>query len=386
MWLLRDPLRLTTQQLIVPAALAQILVYCDGTRTAAQIHQAFCQEVGEAVEFAVVADALAQLDEAYLLDNDRSRRARHALLQAFRAQPHRPPALAKLGYPDDPAELTRYFDDFGGRAQRNGRAPWRGRGIISPHIDYPRGGHVYAKVWREAEAAVAEADLVIILGTDHNGGPGTVTLTRLPYATPYGVLPTDPQLIDRLAEAIGPAAAFAEELHHREEHSVELSAVWLHYLYRRLGVAPKPMVPILVGSFQHFVRNGAHPATDPRLTAVIDTLQRETAGKRVLAVASVDLAHVGPNFGDNFLMDAPRRAQLRTADAALMATAVTGDAAAWYEQIARVQDRNRICGFSPVYLLLRYLGKTTGRQIAYDQCTADANDTSLVSICGLLLD
>ena len=69
-----------------------------------------------------------------------------------------------------------------------------------------------------------------------------------------------------------------------------------------------------------------------------------------------------------------------------MATAVAGDAGEWYQRIAAVQDRNRICGFAPTYLLLRYLGDNDGRVIAYEQCPADMEDNSLVSICGLLLD
>ncbi len=146
------------------------------------------------------------------------------------------------------------------------------------------------------------------------------------------------------------------------------------------------MVPILVGSFHHFVMNGGHPDEDERLTAVIDTLRKETAGRRVLAVASVDLAHVGPNFGDGFKMDRQRRIDLKLQDEALMSTAVAGDAAGWYARIAAVQDRNRICGFAPTYLLLRYLEASSGQVIAYDQCPADPQDDSLVSICGLLLD
>lgn len=386
MWLLRDPLHLTDNQLIFPEALAQMLIYCDGTRTPHEIHAAFCEHLGTAVDFDVVADALAQLDGSFLLDNARAREAQQRLLDAYRARPFRAPALADLSYPAHPDRLTALFNQYGAGDELNDWQPWRGRGIISPHIDYQRGGPVYARVWRRAETAVLEADLVIIFGTDHNGGLGTVTLTRQPYATPYGVLSNDLQLIDELADAIGPEHAFAEELHHREEHSIELSAVWLHHIYHQAGAEPSPMIPILVGSFQHFVQGQGHPAQDARLTAVIDTLQRASAGKRVIAVASVDLAHVGPNFGDSFLMDTARRDRLRRADHDLMTAALRGSAADWYTKIADVQDRNRICGFSPVYLLLRYLESNGGHQIAYDHCPADPNDTSLVSICGLLLD
>ena len=385
MWLLRDPWQLGERQLIFPDALAQLLLFCDGTRDARQIQAALSEHLDTTVPFDIVTEALAQLDAAYLLANDRSEARRQALVAGYRAQPHRPPALADLSYPASPAALDELFRGYGDGDTADAAA-WQGRGVVSPHIDYQRGGPVYARVWRRAAPAVLAADLVLIFGTDHNGSAGSVTLTPLPYATPYGVLPTDAPLIDRLAAALGPEAAYAEELNHRQEHSVELSAVWLHHLFHTAGVAPCPMVPILVGSFHHFVTSGTHPAQDERFNRFLDTLRRETAGRRVLAVGSVDLAHVGPAFGDAFGMDAARRARLRGEDEALMSAVAAGDATDFYRRIAPVEDRNRICDFSPLYLMLNYLGPTTGRRVAYEHCPADTADTSLVSICGLLLD
>jgi AmmeMemoRadiSam system protein B len=342
--------------------------------------------VGEPLDFEIVDNALNQLDEAFLLDNPRSQEARLSLLAAYRAQPHRPPALADLSYPADPEQLAQLFQDYGANDDLNGWQPWRGRAIISPHIDYQRGGPVYSQVWRRAETAVLEADLILMFGTDHNGGYGTITLTRQAYATPYGVLPTDLAVVDAVAAAIGPEHAFAEELHHRTEHSIELSAVWLHHIFQQAGAAPKPMVPILCGSFQHFVNNSGHPEQDELLNTAVATLRQATAGKKVLAVASVDLAHVGPSFGDEFPMDEPRRRQLIGEDMKLIETVLQGDADAFYSQIAHIKDRNRICGFSSIHTMLRFLGPLRGQQIAYDQCPADQQDTSLVSICGLLLE
>ncbi|MBK7217891.1 MAG: AmmeMemoRadiSam system protein B [Candidatus Promineofilum sp.] len=379
MWLLRDPWQLGERQLIFPDALAQLLLFCDGTRDTRQIQAALSEHLDTTVPFDIVTEALAQLDAAYLLANDRSEARRQALVAGYRAQPHRPPALADLSYPASPAALDELFRGYGDGDTADAAA-WQGRGVVSPHIDYQRGGPVYARVWRRAAPAVLAADLVLIFGTDHNGSAGSVTLTPLPYATPYGVLPTDGVLIDRLAAALGPEAAYAEELNHRQEHSVELSAVWLHHVFHTAGVAPCPMVPILVGSFHHFVTSGSHPAQEERFNRFLDTLRRETAGRRVLAVGSVDLAHVGPAFGDAFGMDAGRRSRLRGEDEALMTAVTAGDAPGFYRRIAAVDDRNRICGFSPLYLMLSYLGPATGRRVAYEHCPADAADTSLVSI------
>lgn len=392
LWLLRDPLQLSNQQLLVPASLVQMLLFCDGTRTPEEIHRAFCNHIGEQVPYSIVHDALLQLDEVYLFDNERFRQAQSQMINNYRQQPFRPPALADLSYPSQPGQLEALFRNYSrqngllkGNESLNPTPPWTARGIVSPHIDYQRGGPVYARVWQQAAPSVLEADLVIILGTDHNGRSGSITLTRQPYATPFGVLPTDTALIDRLADAIGPDAAFAEEINHRNEHSVELSAVWLHYIYHQAGVAPRPMIPILVGSFYHFLGNGSHPARDSRLNNLLETLRHETDGRRVLVVGSVDLAHVGPNFGDKFVMDTPRRERLQQADHNLIQAILQGDAAAFYDQIAAVHDHNRICGFAPLYLMLSYLGPTTGQEIAYNHCPADPQDHSLVSICGLLL-
>jgi hypothetical protein len=385
MWLLRDPLELTDRQLMVPAALAQMVLLIDGTRTPGEIERALSVALGQPLPAGYIDDTLAMLDEACLLQNARAAAAERRLLAEYRAQPYRPAALAGLSYPADPVDLAAAFSGFGwGSAPPVNGTPLRG--IVSPHIDYGRGGKVYAEVWSAAAPAVLEAEVVIMLGTDHNGGPGTVTLTRQPYATPYGVLPIDTDLVDRLAGAIGPEAAYAEELHHRREHSVELSAVWLHHVFHEARRAPCPMVPVLVGSFHHFVTNGSHPAHDPRLNRFLEALGQATNGRRTLVVASVDLAHVGPAFGDAFTMDRPRREALRAWDAALMDTVLAGDADAFFRHVASVQDRNRICGFSALYLMLRHLGQASGGRIDYQHCPADSQDTSLVSICGLLLE
>lgn len=383
MWLLRDPWQLGERQLIFPQALAQMLLLCDGTRTPNEIHRELADQLGANIPFTIIHDALSQLDRSYLLVNERFDVQRAQILSEYRSQSHRPPALAGPGYPAAADELSSLFHSYLNGTANDISGSWRG--IVSPHIDYQRGGSVYAQVWRQAMQSLGGVDLVLIFGTDHNGSPGSLTLTRLPYATPFGVLPNDPDLIDRLAHAIGIDSAYAEELNHRNEHSIELSAVWLHHTFREAGIEPCPVVPILVGSFHHFISKGSHPADDPTYNRFLATLKKETAGRRVLAVGSVDLAHVGPAFGDHFGMDEVRRRHLQDADHQLIAAIQRGDAADFYRRIQEANDRNRICGFAPLYLMLRYLDAREGIKVAYDQCPADQTNTSLVSICGLLL-
>ena len=389
MWLVRDPLQLSNEQLILPRALAQMLLLVDGTRSVQEIHADFCAQMGEELAYEIVSTTLEQLDRACLLDNERSRAAHEEAIEHYRARPFRAPTLADISYPANPEHLTKQFQEYGRNDDLTDWEEWTGRAIVSPHIDYGRGGEVYAKVWRRARAAIAEADLVLIFGTDHNGGPGTITLTQQPYGTPFGVLPTENGLITALAEAMGQEQAFGLELNHRQEHSVELSAVWLHHMYCEIGVDPAPMVPILCGSFQQFVSNDHHPEADQHLNAFVETLHQAAAGRRVLAVASVDLAHVGPAFGDPLPVNRQWRARLTESDRQLIRAINSGDHGRFYDEIASVNDRNRICGFSSTYLMLRYLergGPVQGKQVAYDHCPADQQEGSVVSICGLLLN
>jgi AmmeMemoRadiSam system protein B len=223
--------------------------------------------------------------------------------------------------------------------------------------------------------------LVLILGTDHNGSAGSLTLTRQHYATPYGILPTAVEVVDRLAETLGQQASFVQELHHRAEHSIELAAVWLHHMR---GGAPCDLVPILCGSFHRYTQEGEDAALDTHLSQALRTLRDAIQGRRTLVVAAADLAHVGPAFGGPPL-NADGRAELQAADEALLAQVCAGSAEGFMDEVRRVEDRYNVCGIPPIYLMLRLLEPARGSLVAYDLCPADEQGTSQVSICGVVL-
>ncbi len=385
MLLLRDPLSLSGKMMALPAVLGPVLAVCDGTRDARGIQAAVMRHFGLRVSPDVIGQVLAALDELCLLENERSAAARAEALAAYRSAAYRPPALADRSYPADPTVLRHVLAGYQteARIRRNGNSPQslaRPRGLISPHIDYPRGGPVYAAVWDEAAEAVRDAELAIIFGTDHYGGAGRLTLTRQHYATPFGILPTDQEAVNTAVEALGEQAAFEEELHHRSEHSIELAAVWLHYV--REG-RPCQVVPVLCGSFGHYVAGMADPDCDPRIAGLVAALQQAAAGRQTVVIAAADLAHIGPAFGGE-AVDAAGKEALHTADAELLAHINRGDASGFFRALRQIEDRNNVCGLPPIYLALRFLAPTSGRAVAYDQCPADEEGTSWVSVAGVV--
>lgn len=378
--LLRDPLQLTEDSLVIPQHLAPLLALCDGTRDVDGLRASLAVRFGMRIGLDVLAQIISAFDRALLLDNEHFARARERALAEYRQAPFRPPTLAGRSYPADADELRRALEGYLNTVQDGHPGFDDGRGLVSPHIDYARGGSVYARVWKRAEEMVRQAELAVVLGTDHFGQDGGLALTRQHYATPLGLLPTAVDVVDALAGAVGADVAFVDELHHRSEHSVELAAVWLQHMRRE---RPCQVVPILCGSFGHFVRGEGEPARSPAIDALVDALRQALDGRRAIVVAAADLAHVGPAFGGQPL-GLMERARLQAADEKLIGRMCAGDAEGFFEAIRRDEDRYNVCGLPPIYLALRVLSPAQGEQVAYDRCPADANGASVVSVCGVL--
>lgn len=384
MILLRDPLRLSETAVAIPQPLAPVLALMDGTRDEMALQAALTVRTGMRLAPGLLPRLVADLDKAYLLDNERSAAAIGAALRAYREAPSRPMTLAGSGFPADPdaaaAQLQGYVDALTSAVAGDDARPVRG--VICPHIDYQRGGPVYAEVWCAAAQAARGAELAIIFGTDHLGSNGALTLTRQSYTTPWGVLPTDQALVGKLAEAVGPETAFAEELHHAHEHSIELAAVWLHFF--RDG-KPLALLPVLCGSFGDFIAGEGDPATHEPFNVALRMLRASTGSRRALVVAAADLAHVGPAFGDPYGLDFVARAQLRNADERLLSAVYAGDAVAFFDMLRAEGDRRRVCGMPPIYLTLRLLESADGRPAGYAACPADPQGLSFVTIAGAIL-
>jgi AmmeMemoRadiSam system protein B len=388
MILLRDPLHLTDAQLAIPRPLAPLLGLMDGTRDEAALEVALQIRAGVRLAPGLMSNLLTDLDATLLLDNERFAQAKVEALRSYREQPFRPMTVDGAGFSSRSdlagVQLQDYLDALPPSQPPADEAAAKGsiRGIISPHIDYQRGGPVYAEVWRAAALEAREAELVIMLGTDHQGSEGTLTLTRQSYGTPWGVLPTDSHIVEALAEVLGEEAVFAEELHHRGEHSIELAAVWLHFVR---GGEAVPMVPILCGHFGAFVEGLDDPAGHEPFARAVGVLREVMASRRTLVVAAADLAHMGPAFGDPYGLDYVGRAQLRSADERLLETVYAGDAVAFFRELRDEGDRRHVCGLPPIYLTLRLLGETSGEPAGYALCPADQQGMSFVTIAGVIL-
>jgi AmmeMemoRadiSam system protein B len=286
----------------------------------------------------------------------------------------RPPSCAGGVYPAQPAALRAALDRWLERAPgaaapvpRGPRAP-RTRLLVAPHIDYPRG----ARGWARAYAAlVTDADLFVVLGTAHATPPHLFALTHRDHGTPLGTVPTDRAAVDAIAREVGEAEVLADDHAHDEEHSVELQLVVLKHLVPH----PFTALPVLCSSISHL----ADPA--PFTARFLAALAGAVRGRRVCFVASADLAHLGPGYGDPRPPTPAEAARLEARDREALAHVARGDAAAFHRDVLRDDARRRICGLAPIYAALRASG-VGARLLHYERWTDGVDSVSFAAAAG----
>jgi len=380
---LRDPLAISGRSLLVPQPLIPLLNYMDGSNDARDLRMLMARREGINLGRSQVYQFIDSMDEACYLENEHYRQTRQSILEDFRKLDCRPAANAGHAYPESQQELKTALDAYATPGMLtgpslSGKQP-RLRGILSPHIDYERGGAVYARVWAEAARSARSVEQVIILGTDHYSEESAFSFTRLDYSTPFGRLPTHRGLVDAAAAIIGERRAFEGELHHRSEHSIELALVWLQYV---LGDRPVSLLPILCGSLTEFEDPDGRLENNRTLNALVALLARAVAERPTWVVAAGDLSHVGPAFGGLPVTPSGLN-QVQESDHQVIQIMRDGNTEGFYAHIRRTNDATNICGVTPIYMAMRILGQTTGALHAYAACPADNENSSFVTVSGL---
>jgi hypothetical protein len=256
-------------------------------------------------------------------------------------------------------ELSEYYAAEAGAGRPSGRNPDSLAAIMAPHIDFRRGGHCYTYAYKEI-AERSDADVYVILGVAHLSPRNPFVVTRKSYETPLGTAETDRELVEALARRLG-EGIFEHESFHRSEHSAEFQAVFLKHARPD---AKFTVLPVLCSSFGMWCGE-ASPSTVPAIDEFIRALLEVTAGRKVCWVAGVDLAHVGPVFGDDVAIDQKLVQWMMAGDNRSLAACVEGNAEGFWNSVVSDGDARHVCGLSSIYATLRLLGGAQGRLLKY---------------------
>ena len=382
---MRDPAGYADEQLLLSPLALFIASQLDGLNDVADIQYLLCtQTQGRVISEEQIREVVDYLDERGFLMTPTFEAIYQKVVDAFQAGPSRPAFLAGKSYPEDPAELRSFLDgmfsgeDGPGQVTVSEAAPEKGvRCLIAPHIDFARGGSAYAHAYARL-ARGRKPETVIIFGVSHAASEAPFMLCRKGYATPFGTLDADSGTIDTLAAACA-WDPFEHEIAHRTEHSIEFQAVMLAYLY---GTGVR-IVPILCGALSSGLEPVADASLLPEVNAFLEACRLAASDSGVCVLAGVDLAHVGPRFGDSFDIDDRMLDAVKARDTEDLACALNLDADRWYASVMKDGNQRRVCGLNAIYASLRALDGSAGHGELLDYGYAHDPAGGIVSFAGI---
>lgn len=362
----------------------------DGEKSAQDIASAIAKETGTIVPAARIADIAEQLAAARLLETPEVAEARRRDWQAFKNSLVRPMVCA-AAYPSQGLELAsfmgKFFIDPKGPGKPLAGKPAPGPapvGLVAPHIDLPRGGPCYAWSY-QALSESPPPDLIVALGVAHASPDSPWVLTRKAYETPYGPMAVCDELY-RAFQAELWYEGTADEWVHREEHSLEFQALWLKYLWK--DAAP-PWLPVLCSSLERFAEDrppSSFEAVEKAIAGIGRRLAEIAQNKRVLILAGVDLAHVGPHFGDDLKLGSELEKKVEGEDRKSLDLALSLKADDFYMSVVADGHWRKVCGLSALYVGTRLIAAVKpdarGTLLSYGQAPDPRG--GLVSFAGAI--
>jgi len=366
---LRDPENLSDRVLFVSPEALFIISLFDGKHSILDIQKKYMTQFKILIFLDEIQGLINQLDEALMLDSENYRNFRNKLEEEFKNSRVRESSHAGLSYPQEANEIKNWLSSFFENAEKSHPSNsdlGKITGIISPHIDFRRGGHSYALAYRELINR-CDADVFIIFGTSHFANvENPFILTKKNFRTPFGEVETDAEIVEKLVKQTE-CDLFEGEIAHRTEHSIEFQVVFLQYLYRE--IKNFKIVPILCNSFFRMIQNVDSPMANTSVSMFLKGIKGiiEGLGDKAFAIAGADLAHVGLKFGDTEPVSQPALIWIKQRDLLSLSFTENLDAEGFFNTIKEEKDRRKICGLSPIYALLSTIKAERGKILDYDQ-------------------
>lgn len=366
---LRDPRNIKGNALFVSPTTLFIIQHFDGKHSIVDIQKSYMERFRSLLFTDDIKKLIKQLDESLLLQSEHYQECQKRIREEFEKSIFRETSHAGLSYPRDREELAKWLDNFFENAKQQhatNSEKEKITGLISPHIDFKRGGTSYALAYKEL-IDHTEADVFIIFGTSHYAEvDNPFLLTKKHFKSPFGEVETDIELIEMLKKSCD-WDPFEGEVAHITEHSIEFQVVFLQYLFRNRKQFK--ILPILCNSFQKLIQNGNSPEDDVKVSTFLRSMNEiiTTLGHRVFLIAGADLAHVGQKFGDAEPVNESTLRWVKERDLASLSFIEQINADGFYRSIEEEKDRRKICGLSPIYSLLSTIDAKKGKLIDYDQ-------------------
>ena len=381
---LRDPRNPSGKTLFVPYQTLFIIKHFDGNHSILDIQKMYMEQFRQILFRDDVERLINQFDDALLIQSERYFNYKNKIEEEFNNSLFRDSSHAGLSYPSQKPELRDWLSKFFKQAEESDSKKEglkKIHGLISPHIDFRRGGKSYALAYRELINKSALLTF-FIFGTSHYADvENPFILTRKTFKTPLGEVESDLETIENLVNECN-WDLFEGEIAHRPEHSIEFQVVFLQYLFsdrKKIKI-----VPILCNSFSKFIQNESSPMKDEKISKFLNTISEivNSDENNALIIAGADIAHVGLKFADPEPVSDTMLRWIKQRDILTLSFAEKIDAEGFYKSVEEEKDKRKICGLSPIYALLSTINAVEGKLIDYDQAL-EPDTGSVVSFASM---
>lgn len=366
---LRDPTMLQPQTMVVPVPAMQLIQQFQGNHTIEELAERFSSPPEQITELAKGLDKLGLLWGPTFEEMEAARWNELRERGAF-------PAHASSSLGDDAeacrAQLEQYFADT--EDPELEEAP---TAIVAPHLDYGRGWPNYAAAYYGLRN-MEKPDRVVVLGTNHFGLGDGVVLTELGFETPLGRCAPDADVLAGLNERLG-RAGIVDQMDHLPEHSIELQVPWIQHCFGDVPIVaalvPDPIRDMIEDDDKRV-------SLEPFVDALGDTLA--AVGGRTFYIASADLSHVGPQFGEPRPVDDQRSMDVERHDREMMSKYIDGDAEEFVAAMKWNKNPTRWCSIGNMTALLMLTKPEDIELIDYRQAR-DERGIVMVSSCAMAM-
>ena len=366
---LRDPLQLAGQTMAIPPQALGMLQHFRGEKPISEIAEALKAPIEKVLELAVALDRLG------LLEGPTAEALEDAKLQQLHDAGHFPPrATQGLGNSEIAKAAIRGWFAETEDPELSGVPV----AVLAPSLSYSQAWEVFAGAWHPVRSHSAP-DRVVVLGPAHASIGNGVCGTQLGIATALGVCPVDQDLLQLLRQRMGDQYC-QDELDHFAEHGLESQLPWIQEQHGNIPVTAAILPDRLLD--QEPEDGVSSPAFISAMGEALSQL-----GGRTLLVASTDLAHAGPQFGEPRAIDDNRRVDVEQRDRELLGKFLDGDADAFVEAVKWDKNALRWTGVHAMSAALKLTKmmhpEASWELVDYKQAdTATGQQASIISIAG----
>ncbi|NOT00481.1 MAG: AmmeMemoRadiSam system protein B [Phycisphaerales bacterium] len=373
-----DPTGLSEAVLTVSEPALFILSLLDGRHTLDEVSAKFELRYRQPVREETLRGLIGNLDGAQLLDGPAFTAYVERLRSAYRSARVRPSVFGtRLGSTD---EVRSMFDEMIPQDGWSRPAGVIVVGLITPHLDYPRGGPCYGHGYSALRGRTCPKRVVIV-GTNHFGRSMSVVATAKPFETVLGETAVDAAFLDGVEARCG-VSLRAEEMDHRREHSVELQLMILQHLF---GAESFTIVPFLCAD--PCGPTGTKPldgdGIDLRefVVALRETIR--SAEGDTLVIAGADMSHVGSQFGDAFRLEPAFLSGVEERDRRALSFLETMRPDAFLVSVADGHNPTRVCSAGCMFVAASVLWDARPELLHYHQ--AFDEETQVCVSCAALV-